>query len=419
MAMESACQPSSDCEKVSQPEEPTLPVDAGHPNESTRKRKLEQLEVDLGTRRSLWQQQVPHLYDLVVSHRRSPGVCALQWPAGAAQLGSSVLQRMVLGSQEALLIVAVRLPWDEPLAEESEADGRQQADGQAVMKPFVRVTQYMKHEGPVKSLACSPQVYLLTATQTSSGDVLLFRAADWQEALNQECRPERRLKALESPPSGCCWMAGGHLLSGNAKGVHLWDVEAGNLIKDFSAEFATTAVAASMTSPDLVMMSCSDGCTRVWDRRSSGVVFNWQCHQGPGSCVELKDQILASGGCDSGIVLYELRQPTSALCSMTWDDFGSVTHLAWSPWSGASHLSAAYADGRVLLWDLEKAKDMSAGQEASGVVFMHGGHSGRLPTGLAWSQDCPRLLCSSDVTEMQFWRPSSKLFMLEARSKGA
>ncbi|CAK9025983.1 WD-40 repeat-containing protein MSI3 [Durusdinium trenchii] len=386
---------------------------------TTRKRKLQATDMDLETRRRLWQQQVPHLYDLVVSHSRSPGITAFQWPAGAARWGNMVLQRMVLGTAEALLVAAVRLPWDEPMAEECEAHScqpQEQEDG--IGKSFVRVTQYMKHDGPVKYLACSQQSYLLTATQADgSGDVLLFRAADWQVAVTHECSPDRRFKAAESP-SGCCWIGGGNLLSGTVKGAHLWDVEAGSLIKEFSSgEFATTAVAASNNSPDLVIASCSDGCCRVWDARTGGVAFCWQCHQGSGSCVELAaGERVASGGTDGHILLYELRQPSAELCRLSWDgaNFGAVTHMQWSRFSG-SQLAGAYADGRVLLWDVERNQRLHSQSQISaeppGVVFVHGGHSGSLPSGVAWSRDCPHLMASADPSGLQFWRPSSKLFL--------
>lgn len=86
-----------------------------------------------------------------------------------------------------------------------------------------------------------------------------------------------------------------------------------------------------------------------------------------------------------------------------------MSHLAWSPFSRL--LAGAYADGRMLLWDVDKAQSVSeVSAEPPGVVFVHGGHSGCEPTGLAWSNDCPQLMASADSNEIQFWRPAATLF---------
>lgn len=382
---------------------------------TTRKRKLQAVDADLETRRSLWRQQVPHLYDLVVTHRRSPCVRTLHWPMGAAVLDKEVvLQRIVFGTREALVIAAVQLPWKAPLTEECQVGQTSlPQDEWRVVKPSVRVTQYMKHEGLMKYLTCSPQTYLLTATQAEgSGDVLLFCVGDWQDAANAECRPDRHLEA-PGLPAGCCWISGGNLLSGSSVGAHLWDVEAGSLVREFpSGDFTTTAVASMSSSPELFATSGSDGHCRVWDMRTGDVVFDWDCHQGPASCVAFgPGDLLASGGADSGIMLRELRHPNRSLCSCSWDGahFGSVSHLAWSPFSRL--LAGAYADGRMWLWDVDKAQSVSeVSAEPPGVVFVHGGHSGCEPTGLAWSNDCPQLMASADSNEIQFWRPAATLF---------
>lgn len=384
-----------------------------HTSTQPRKRKFEVIDTDLETRRRLWRQQVPHLYDLVVNHRRSPGAQALQWPAGAARLsGDVVLQRMVFGTREALVIAAVQVPWKEPMAEEYNAFQSQSQDEGQLAKPSVRVTQYMKHEGPVKHLTCSPQTYLLTATQAEgAGDVRLFRVGDWQTAANPECRADRLLEVPGSP-CGCCWMGGGNLLSGCSTGAHLWDVEAGSIVKECSSgDFKTTAVEANSKSPELFATSGSDGRCRMWDTRTGGVIFCWDCHQGPSSSVAFSGDRVASGGADSGILLWELRQPKQALCSCSWDGhFGAVSHLAWAPDSNRQ-LAAAYADGRILLWDVEKAKsEPGVAEEPPGLMFVHGGHSGCEPTGVAWSHDCPQLMASATLQEIQFWRPAAMLF---------
>ncbi|CAJ1433786.1 unnamed protein product [Effrenium voratum] len=382
------------------------------PMKAGAKRKWQEADV-----RTSWQAQVPRLYDLVVSHVRSPGVRSLQWPGGAARIEQGVvLQRMVVGTAEAILIMAVRLPWHEPMTRESDFCQPWQGTPAGHSQPFVRVTQYMAHEGPVEHLSCSPHTYLLLASQAEgSGEVLLFRAADWQVAANNTCRPERRLAIEAAGGCGTSWMGAGgcQLLAGSAAGAHLWDVEVGSLVKTFPGQSSvTTAVAASTASPQLFATSGSDGCCTLWDARVGSTIFQRHCHLGPAHCAEFAPggiERLASGGADR-ILLWEIRHPGQP-CNLSWDgaDFQGVSHMTWSPFSN-NMLAAAYGDGRVLLWDVEKAHNQRAdGMEAPGVTFVHGGHAQRQPSGVAWSSDCPWLLASADAEEMQFWRPSREV----------
>lgn len=104
------------------------------------KRKQEQCGLglpDLPTRKKLWQAQVPHLYDLVVTHRRSSDIRSFWWPAGAARIGkNAVLQRIVLGSSKALMLAAVRLPWPERLVNSMGGAKGASRRSSAALRPY-------------------------------------------------------------------------------------------------------------------------------------------------------------------------------------------------------------------------------------------------------------------------------------------
>ncbi|CAE7440838.1 HAT2 [Symbiodinium sp. CCMP2456] len=376
---------------------------------------------DLPTRKKLWQAQVPHLYDLVVTHRRSPDIRSFSWPSGAARISkNAVLQRIVLGSSKALMLAAVRLPWPERLAEESDRPWEEPA-GEEV-QPFVRITQYMACDG-LSTLACSPHEYLLTATQNTSGEVLVFRAADWEVAYQDECRPELRLSG-EGGPAGLAWTeSSSQLLAANRGGVTGWNIHTGSATARFAAGREVTALAASSFGNTFIV-GCSGGRLAWWDTRVQGLAPTGSCDtgHGPVQCaafadVELGSNQLATGSADGHLQTWDVRQLSAPLCDLSWPGSacGGVTHVAWAP-SGNRMQAAAYGDGRVVLWDptqrAETAQPVSESQpgQPPDAKFVHGAHSGQDVCGVAWSRDCPWLLASAVREDLQFWRPSAALF---------
>lgn len=389
------------------------------------KRKQEQCGLglpDLPTRKKLWQAQVPHLYDLVVTHRRSSDIRSFWWPAGAARIGkNAVLQRIVLGSSKALMLAAVRLPWPERLAGESTPWEEQKEPAGEAVQPFVRITQYMAYDG-LATLACSPHEYLLTATQNASGEVLVFRAADWEVAYQDECRPELRLSG-EGGPSGLAWTeSSSRLLAANPGGVTWWDIQTASATARFAAGREVTALAASSLGNTFIV-GCSGGRLAWWDTRVQGLSPTGSCdtRHGPVRCAGFADadpgsNQLATGSADGHLQTWDARQLRAPLCDLSWPGSacGGVGHVAWAP-SGNRMLAAACGDGRVVLWDTaqstETAPPISGSQwEPPEAKFVHGAHSGQDVCGLAWSRDCPWLLASAVREDLQFWRPAAALF---------
>jgi len=377
---------------------------------------------DLPTRKKLWQAQVPHLYDLVVAHRRSSDIRSFSWPSGAARISkNAVLQRIVLGSSKALMLAAVRLPWPERLAEESKhrQPWEEQKEADEAVQPFVRITQYMAHDG-LSTLACSPQEYLLTATQKTSGEVLVFRAADWEVAYQDECRPELRLTG-EGGASGLAWTdSSSQLLAVNRGGVTCWNIQTGDETARFAAGREVTALAASSFGNTFIV-GCSEGRLAWWDTRVQGLAPTCSCdtRHGPVQCaafadVELGSSQLATGSADGHVQAWDARQLGAPLCDLRWPGSacGGVGHVAWAP-SGNCMLAAAYGDGRVVLWDTKQRAETTreaCGSQPSEAKFVHGAHSGQDVCGVAWSRDCPWLLASAAREDLQFWRPSAALF---------
>eukprot|EP00439_Symbiodinium_sp_Y106_P060319 s2205_g8.t3 len=277
---------------------------------------------------------VPHLYDLVVAHRRSSDIRSFSWPSGAARISkNAVLQRIVLGSSKALMLAAVRLPWPERLAEESKhrQPWEEQKEADEAVQPFVRITQYMAHDG-LSTLACSPQEYLLTATQKTSGEVLVFRAADWEVAYQDECRPELRLSG-EGGASGLAWTdSSSQLLAVNRGGVTCWNIQTGDETARFAAGREVTALAASSFGNTFIV-GCSEGRLAWWDTRVQGLAPTCSCdtRHGPVQCAAFADVEL--GSADGHVQAWDARQLGAPLCDLRWPGSacGGVGHVAWAP----------------------------------------------------------------------------------------
>ncbi|CAE7558220.1 RAB23 [Symbiodinium natans] len=355
------------------PEEEGGVLDGGEVAEVSRaskpgnlKRKQDDLLPSPSARRRLWRAQVPHLYDLVVAHSRSPGISALAWPSGAARIKkNAVLQRMVLGSPKAIMLAAVCLPWPERMAEESKH--RQPCEvlkdpGDEVVQPFVRVTQYMAHGG-VSGLACSPHDYLLTATQQDgSGEVQLFRAADWEVAYQDVCRPDARL-AGQSGGCGLAWTeCRQHLLSACSAGITCWDIEDGKATASFAEDGRTVTAVTASSSEKVFVAGANDGHAIWGDLRAGATPTLWEAHEGPVRCAAFAEgsasgtSLLATGGEDGAVQIWDTRKLRVSLCRLSWPGSAcdGVGHLAWAP-SADSTLVAAYGDGRVVLWDTQQA----------------------------------------------------------------
>ncbi|CAE7941795.1 MSI1 [Symbiodinium sp. KB8] len=289
--------------------------------------------------------RVPHLYDLVVTHRRSSDIRSFWWPAGAARIGkNAVLQRIVLGSSKALMLAAVRLPWPERLAGESTPWEEQKEPAGEAVQPFVRITQYMAYDG-LATLACSPHEYLLTATQNASGEVLVFRAADWEVAYQDECRPELRLSG-EGGPSGLAWTeSSSRLLAANPGGVTWWDIQTASATARFAAGREVTALAASSLGNTFIV-GCSGGRLAWWDTRVQGLSPTGSCdtRHGPVRCAGFADadpgsNQLATGSADGHLQTWDARQLRAPLCDLSWPGSacGGVGHVAWAPSGNRIH----------------------------------------------------------------------------------
>lgn len=412
----------------------------------------EHILTPISIRRMLWRSQVPFLYDMMAIHRRVPPISSLAWVVGAGVTADgSLQQRLIAGTPESLILLAVRLP--RAGLQEAEAPREREATWEAgvsrVPQAQVRLTHSMPHDGPVQRLAQSPHRQLLLATQSSraGGEVLLFDATRWSSR-ESSCRPEQRLRApsgtapgppeglgKDPPGRGLAWSFGDatHLVSSLPGGVvRLWDAKAAAPVADFSGGHggaALTALACSPGQPSTFASCGADGSVCLWDGRSPrGAGGVLRAHAHGARCAAFgrgeATQLLATGGGDGAVRLWDTRQ-LKEVQVLTWSppggpDVTPVACVEWAPFAGAA-LAVGTDGGQALLWDLGQGGARLPGAHAEDgppeLLFVHGGHSGEAVAAATWSAAAPWLLAScaaggmeaTTPGELHLWRPAAAL----------
>lgn len=390
---------------------------------------------------SLWAEEVPRRYDLLVRHWHHPAISTLVWPAGAGRVSATAtLHRLVAATSSALVVLAVRMPWPEPLLGEVDDEDESLVSLEQPClrdaRPFVRLTQGMPLETAGK-IYCSPHDYLFTAVQPQSpSDILLFRAGTWEAGMASSCQPDGRLPVApgdkDSQCEGLAWLpeTRGLLATSMPSGhVRLWNVEVLSGVADFHTAGRISDLSASPGEAYGLLACCTDGAVRLFDARGGSapslVGSKARCAAFASCSVGSGPPLLATGSTDGTVKIWELRQPNKELAAMKTG--GSPLHISWAPFpAGRGLLAASLETGSVELWD--------ATSQSTSPCFVHNGHCGQTLSSVAWSHDAAYLLAtcalpglqeqdsslvscpsSGSSGNIQFWKPTLRVSQCAAK----
>jgi guanine nucleotide-binding protein G(I)/G(S)/G(T) subunit beta-1 len=132
----------------------------------------------------------------------------------------------------------------------------------------------------------------------------------------------------------------------------LWDISKQQAVRRFMACLAdVTSVSTYHLMPNLLVSGSCDSTARLWDVRTSKVVYTFRSHSVDVNAVRFfpNGQALATGSDDSSIKLFDVRT-FQELSTFSHQRISSgVTSLDFS--NSGRYLVAAYDDGACRAWD--------------------------------------------------------------------
>lgn len=398
-----------------------------------------------------WRQRAAELYDLLLIHQLGPPVPALAWlpwqSGGSSGSGCST-RRLLFGTA-----ACQEGPWSAgktPGRRGVLADDRNYLCVASVSTSAtdddhlesVQVVQRINHAGPVFDLAYIPSDPNFVATATAVGEALVFdlRASPQDALADGKCRPSLRVRGHKVGCRTVAWSPHeeGLLLSGAMDGrICLWDVVRGARSGAFPLEVPLKSFEKAHPGPAVGVLGATfhpesrsvlasvgmDGRLCMWDTRTRGdkPASSPEAHKGGASCLAFapcSPAIIATGGRDQLVRLWDMRQPSAALHKLEGHGKdGDVLSVAWV-WRGdAPLLASSGRDRRVLLWDPRRAgrKKKAGDPFARELVFIHDAHEAPAPALAAsheasTSKEVSAMVASADgAGTLQVWQVAESL----------
>ncbi|EPY49913.1 kinetochore protein Mis16 [Schizosaccharomyces cryophilus OY26] len=419
-------------------QEESVATDMQVGDEQQQVEKEVELEKVIQEEYKLWKQNVPFLYDLVITH-------ALEWPSLTVQWlpdkqtvsGKDYsVQRLLLGThtsghdQNYLQVASVQLPnFDEDTIDITPANVRRaQREGSY----NIEITQKICHDGEVNRARYMPQNPDIVATMGVAGNSYIFNLNDHGALPTNNSLPQAILHGHTSEGYGLCWnpnQTGRLATAAEDQFICLWDINTSSFSATQSVDLSPTAkfhrhsdiVNDVQYHPqhEALLVSVSDDCTlQIHDTRlnpNDRAPKVIHAHSKAINAVAINpfnDYLLATASADKTVALWDLRNPHQRLHTLEGHE-DDVYGLEWSP-HDEPILASSSTDRRVCIWDLAKiGEEQSAEDAEDGVpelLFMHGGHTNRISE-FSWCPSERWVLASlADDNILQVWSPSRVLW---------
>jgi histone-binding protein RBBP4 len=355
------------------------------------------------------------------------------------------IQRLLLGTHTSegepnyLQIASVQLPnYDTEIDaskfdEERDEFGGFGGTGSGSSSCRLNVVQKIPHEGEVNRARYLPQNPCVIATKTTGGDVLVFdytKHPSMPAHSNAPCVPDLRLVGHTAEGYGLSWSLQnqGHLLSASDdKTVCYWDIRAGGKenrrlepLTVFSGHAAVVEDVAWHPSRGRVFASVGDDMQlNIWDASSgtAPVSFVAAAHRQEINCVAFapgNEHLLATGSADRTVAIWDMRRLGAGPVHVCEGHRDEILQLQWSP-HDEGVLGSAGADRRLHIWDLtrigaELADPEDAADGPPELLFVHGGHTNRIPD-FSWNPNDPWVMCSvAEDNIVQIWQMAASIY---------
>ncbi|VEU22629.1 DEKNAAC103396 [Brettanomyces naardenensis] len=387
----------------------------------------------------IWKKTSPMLYDFISTYSLDWPSLTVQWlkettnvtEANTNGTTEEVLKaKLLLGTnttgneQNYLQLYSVDLP---PTLAKGRYGSLPVSDlaplkGNNTHQSRLNLVKKWRHPGEINKVRIDETIGLI-ATQTNSGDVLVY---DYRDSSSDS--PDYTLKFHTNEGFGLEWnpLSPGLLLSGNEDfKIALWDLSSRPSEKTISKPYRSfkthsgivNDVSWNSGSSQIFASVSDDGSLQIHDLRARDdeiAIRVDNAHDGSSiNAVEfhpLISSFLATGSTDNFVQCWDLRdysKPVRRLYGHT----GPVLNLKFNN----NLLLSTSVDRRVLIWDLNKIAegefDLKEYEKKKSdytdpcLVFMHGGHTGRLCEA-DWHPHLDNVVIScAEDSLVEIWRP--------------
>lgn len=327
-----------------------------------------------------------------------------------------------------MLIFEVKLPLEDTEIDVRmyekllDDEGAGESGGYDAVYGKMEVVQKFPHNGEVHRARYCPQASQYIATKGPSEQVYVFDRTK-QPRINDKgpSRPDYVLVGHEHPGWGLSWnnYKQGHILSASDDGLTcLWDLHgtlASTPVALTSSYPYPSAPPASATTINALSIFKGhvgvvedvqwhpknetmfgtvgdDHFAMLWDTRSGKEpVHKAEAHNAEVNAIAFNlhnTNLFATGSSDNTVGLWDIRQMKNGKLHSFESHYDQVTSVAWSPFSETILVSGS-ADRRVIYWDVTKIGQEQTPEDSEDgppeVLFVHGGHTDKVPLSLIQS----------------------------------
>jgi len=378
----------------------------------------------------VWKKNAPLLYDVVLTHCLTWPTLTCDWlPDRTTPPGADyTVQKLIVGTQTLdgndnyLMIMQAKIPKpdsqiDASKFEDSAETGTQSETGR------LAVTTMMCHPGEVNRALHNPHSHFQIATKTVSGEVLVFDYSQHpsKPKIENSPLPLLTLTGHRSEGFALAWapLTPGLLASGAEDAlVLLWDTKSKTTpLQSLAHSGSVEAVSFHFQQADLLASAGAE--SYLWDLRAGKIslVLNYKQANCISFC-EHNEHLLAVAGAGKSVGLFDLRKPGNSIFSLEGGHEDEITNLNWSPFS-ETILATSGNDRRVVIWDLSKiGEELTTDEARDGppeLLFVHGGHTGRL-CDFSWTRDDSWTIASAaDDNVLQIWQMAQSIYLGDER----
>jgi histone-binding protein RBBP4 len=380
----------------------------------------------------VWKKNTPYLYDLVVMKALEWPSLTLDWfPTKTMEEGFASYS-ILLGThtnpqdgkeyeQNYLMTANVKLP----------TENTSLLDQVYLNASKVEIKQFINHPGEVNRARIHPLKHNLVASKTIGAEILLFDLTNHSNTKPKHNKVKAELtleghSKREGNSYGLSWnvLKPNQLISGGDDSlICSWDVDGtgtnGKLGCSQTYKFHKDVVEDVSWHPmhESIFGSVGDDKLFIlWDSRkkSDSPLAVIEAHSDNVNCLSFNPYdgvYCVTGSSDKTLSLWDIRNLKSAIHNFE-NHVGEVHQVQWAPFNSNIFASGG-TDRRICVWDVSQVgveiKSEVKDQEPPELLFIHGGHTGKI-TDLAW---CPKepWVCGSvsDDNILQIWQIAKQI----------
>jgi histone-binding protein RBBP4 len=387
--------------------------------------EVDEEEIDPGY--NDWKKNAPFLYDSLWTHHLEWPTMTVDFLEAKTSVGNETMVKIAYGTHTSgdapnkLYVSTVKWPQslvDQDLKKIEDANKRNHLPDKDKKDDAARIFKEqacINHPTEVNRVRHSPHSSFILATQTSTGEVLIFNYSKHPtrpDDSDTECRPEATLSGATAEGYAVEWARHdpARLVSAAADGViRLWDVDAQKCVSQLEsgqnevpdvACHRQQALVAAATGTHVELWDCREGTKKV-------AAANHFTEANAVDFSKLDDYLVASGA-GSSLYVWDIRRFSERLLCLprsSGSADGKIQTVHWAPWH-PTVLGVSGESGCIELYELSRDEPL---------FFVHSGNRRFGVSEFAFAPE-ERMLASADEpgganNQLQIWTPAIDAFL--------